>query len=110
MKFKIRYALSGGFGGVENVDWEEIEADNLEDAENQAYQSAIEEYESYEGMHGLRTTEEIMEEDKVSEDEAYEIYKEEREGWLDYEAKEIKENDANPKHQELNKLGGKNEI
>ncbi len=92
MKFRIRYALSGGFGGCENKDWEEIEADTLDEANDEAYRLANEEYESMEGMHGLRTTEEIMEEDEVEQEEAEEIYREEKEGWLEYEAEKVKEN------------------
>ena len=91
MKFEIRYALNGGFGGCENKDWEEIEADNLDDANRQAYQCAIEEYDSYVGSGGLREVSEIIEEEKVNKEEAEEIFNEERENWLDYEAREKKE-------------------
>jgi hypothetical protein len=89
-KFWIRYALSGGFGGCERADWEEVECKDLQAAEEAAYQGACEEYDQYEGLHGLRTVEEIMEEDEVSEKEAEEIYQEERESWLDYEVSETK--------------------
>ena len=92
-KFEMRYALSGGFGGVENKEWEDSDAETLEEAEKDAYQMACEEYDGYDGLHGLRTTEEIMEEDGVDGDEAQETWIEEREGWLDYEARE-KKNDV----------------
>ena len=59
-------------------------ADSLEEADKEAYQRAIQEYEQYEGMHGLRSVDDIMEEDEVDYDEAEEIYNEEREGWIDY--------------------------
>lgn len=88
--FEIRYALSGGFGGCENKDWEPVEADNIEEAEDIAYQHACEEYESYVGLHGLREVDEIMEEDGVDMEEAVEIYNDERESWIDYEAREVK--------------------
>lgn len=88
-RFRIRYGLSGGFGGCEMQDWEEIEADNLEEANNIAWEKACEEYDSYLGMHGIRDIDEIMDEDEVDEDEAEEILNEDREGWIDYEAEEI---------------------
>jgi hypothetical protein len=81
----IGWGLSGGFGGINN--YEVIEASSLEEAEKDAYQRAIDEYESYSGYHGLRSVEDIIEEDGVDEEEAEEIYNEEREGWLDYVAK-----------------------
>ena len=89
-KFEIRYALGGGFGGTDNKEWEEIEAKDESDANDQAYQLAIEEYEGMVGMHGLRTEEEIMEEDDVDEDESKLVYDEEMDGWLDYEARPSK--------------------
>jgi hypothetical protein len=56
-----------------------------EQAEQEAYQLAIDDFETYEGLHGTRTTEDIMEEDEIDDyDEAYEIYNEERESWLNY--------------------------
>jgi hypothetical protein len=89
--FLIRYALGGGFGGCESEEWEEIEAKDLDAAEREAYERACELYESYAGMHGLRDEEQIMEEDEVSAEEAQEIYNDERESWLDFEAKPAEE-------------------
>jgi hypothetical protein len=40
----------------------------------------------YDGLHGLRSVDQIVEEDEVDEDEAYEIWREERESWLEYQA------------------------
>ena len=40
MKWLIRYGLSGGFGGC--GDWEEIEANNREEAESYAYKKLVE--------------------------------------------------------------------
>lgn len=80
----IGWGLSGGFGGIR--DYEVIMADSLEEADKEAYQRAIQEYEQYEGMHGLRSVDDIMEDDDVDYDEAEEIYNEEREGWIDYSA------------------------
>lgn len=89
--FLIRYALGGGFGGCDNEEWEEIEAEDLEAALREAYRRACEVYESYEGLHGLRDEADIAEEENVSAEEAREIYIDERESWLDYEAKSAEE-------------------
>lgn len=83
-KYLIKYGLGGGFGGAINDEIEEFSTQ--EEAENYAWQKACEYYEQYEGLHGLRTTDEIMEEDEVDEEEAQRIYEEERESWLDYES------------------------
>jgi hypothetical protein len=81
----IGYGLSGGFGGIQN--YEVIEDYTLESASTEAYQKACEEYDSYEGMYGLRTVDEIMEEDGIEDyEEAEEVWREERESWLDYVA------------------------
>jgi len=92
-KYKIRYGLSGGFGGC--GEWEKSLSTTLEEAEEEARQCAIELYESYEGLHGLRTVDEIMsDEDCDDEQEALEIYNEEVDSWLDYEAKEDKDEEG----------------
>jgi hypothetical protein len=88
-KYRIRGALGGGFGGCKGVDWEEIEVENEEEAWQYAYELACGEYDQYVGYHGLRTVEEIMEEDGIDEDEAYEVWLEERESWLNYECERI---------------------
>jgi hypothetical protein len=94
MRYQIRYGLGGGFGGA--GEWEEIEAEDLDAAEQEAYYAACETYENYSGMYGLRSVEEILEElievegweaDGLDE-AAEETYNEERESWLDYEARE----------------------
>ena len=54
MKFEIKYALSGGFGGCDNQEWEEIEAEDTEEALLVAWSSACEEYDSMAGMNGIR--------------------------------------------------------
>ena len=85
MKFLIRCGMGGGFGGP--GEWEEIEAENIEDAEKQAESLAREKYEYYEGLHGIRDVNDIMGEELVDEDEANHIYEEEIETWIVYEAK-----------------------
>ena len=86
--YEIKYGLGGGFGGA--GDWEKIEASSLEEAEEIAYEEACRVYESYDGMYGLLSFEDIQEEnpdwDDVNvEDEWYE----QRQGWLDYAAREV---------------------
>ena len=87
--FIIGYGLSGGYGGIH--DYEVIEAENLEEAENHAYEKACEYYESYIDGANLRDTDHIVEEEGVDEEEAYEIFCEEREDWLEYVAMEYNE-------------------
>ena len=88
-KFKIYAGLGGGFGGATYSYTDEFESED--EASKAAWESAIESYEGYCGLHGLREVGDIMEEDKVDEDEAIEIYNEERETWLDYYVVEARE-------------------
>lgn len=81
--FKIYAGLSGGFGGANFVDT--LEFDNESEANQYAYEEAISIYEGYEGIHGLRTLEQIMEDEGIeAEDIGLDMYIEERENWLDY--------------------------
>ena len=83
MRFKITYGLGGGF----NSEYEDIiEAADEDAAIIIAWEMACEEYDQYAGMHGLRSVEDIMEEDGVDEEDAEAVYAEERESWLDYSA------------------------
>ena len=93
--FKIGY----GCGCGDNEDY--IIAIDLDDANHTAYEAAIEDYESYEGFHGIRDMEDIAIDDyDLSEgddipdelyDQIYQDYLDEREGQLDYWAEEITE-------------------
>ena len=81
--FKIYAGLSGGFGGANFIDT--LEFDNELDANQYAYEEAVYIYEGYEGIHGLRTLEQIMEDEGIeAEDIGLDMYIEEREDWLDY--------------------------
>ena len=92
MKFLVKYALSGGFGGCKREEGEIIEAGNEGDAYDYAYEMACQEYDSYDGMHGLRSVNDITEEEEIEDyDEAEQIWAAEREGWLDYSVEEVKE-------------------
>lgn len=93
MKFIIWHGLGGGFNSKE---YQAIEAIDEDDANEQAYEHACNEYDSYAGLHGLRDTDQIMEEDGIEDsDEAYEVFCQERDSWLTYGA--MPYNDANVK-------------
>ncbi|WP_091020628.1 MULTISPECIES: hypothetical protein [Paenibacillus] len=83
--FKIYAGLGGGFGGANYECTEQF--NNEGEAEKFAWSKACEHYESYAGSNGLRSIEDITEEEEVGEEEAEEIYNEERENWLDYYVK-----------------------
>lgn len=80
----IGWGLGGGFGGIQN--FEVIKSHSKDNAEKEAYQNAVELYSTYDGMHGLRSVDDIMEEDGVDSDEAETIYNDEMESWLEYSA------------------------
>ena len=94
--FKIGY----GCGCGDNEDY--IVAKDQKEADEIAYESAVEEYESFEGLHGIRGMAEIAEEDfEIELDQLEystgdyiaieEAYLDERESQLDYWADEITE-------------------
>ena len=87
--YKIYYGLGGGFGGPGEPELARLP--DKETAENLAYELACDEYDSYDGLHGLRNINMIMEEEDCDEDTAEEIWLEERESWLDYWVEEVKE-------------------
>lgn len=92
MKYNIYAGLSGGFGGASYQGT--LEADSISDAEDYAYQLAVEEYESYAGMYGLADYGSLKEDYPIEEDESEEdyedrismLYEEEMETWLSYYA------------------------
>lgn len=94
--FRITYGCGCGCGDNE----EYMEFDSQEEANNAAYQLAIEDYESFEGLHGIRGMREIAEEDfDLDFDEldyntadwvdVETTYIEERENQISYSAEEI---------------------
>lgn len=86
-KYKIFVGLGGGFGGAQEIEVSEFES--KEAAMDYAYEVACETYDSYTGLHGLRSVDEIMQEEGFGEVEAEEAYREERESWIDYKVEEI---------------------
>lgn len=95
MLYYINYSC--GCGKNEEI----ISAKQIEDAVNYAYIHAIREYESYEGLHGVRSFIDILEEEfnisienEEAEDyyeQAQEIYDEEVENTISYSVEEYDE-------------------
>jgi hypothetical protein len=86
-KYAIYYGLGGGFGGARFSHIESFY--NYDSAMDYAYEYALEEYINYTGLHGLRSYEEIMEEEGVDQFDAEEIMLQDAESWLDYYVKEV---------------------
>ena len=96
----VYFRITYGCGCGENEEY--FEFNSQEEANEAAYQMAIEDYESYEGLHGIRSMAEIAEEDfgieldELDYDTAMYIdiettYIEERENQISYSAEEISE-------------------
>ena len=96
--YKINYSCGCG----DNEEY--LEFENEKSAWNYAYEKAIEDYESFEGLHGIRSMSEIASEDfeieldELDYDTAMYIdiettYFEERENQINYSAEEISEED-----------------
>ena len=92
------YKITYGCGCGENEEY--MEFSSQQEADEAAYQLAIDDYESFEGLHGIRSMREIAEEDfEVDLDELdfdtslyidiETTYMDERENQLDYSAEEI---------------------
>lgn len=88
-KYKIYAGLGGGFGGAQYVTTEEFESE--EAASRYAYECAIEDYQSYEGLHGLASFGDICEnpedyglDEDFCDEDAEQIYQEEIESWIEY--------------------------
>lgn len=86
------YVSSVGGGTICEGPFEFISKDVATQA---AYDIAVEDYESFEGLHGIPDVGDIMEDkegynlsEDASEDECWEVYYKQREGWLSYWAEE----------------------
>ena len=94
--FNIYAGLGGSFGGA--VYRETMEFNDLNDAETHAYNLARDEYEQYEGLHGIKSWGDVAEEmgfdpddNELSQERKEEIeeeisdyYMEEVEQWIEY--------------------------
>lgn len=95
MKYNIYAGLGGGFGGATYQGTGDFSS--RESAEEMAYQYAVEEYEMYEGSHGIRSWTDIADEEGLDyeedEDEINEIYEYEKESWMEYYVRLTEEDD-----------------
>lgn len=87
MKYKIYAGLGGGFGGATYQMTEDYAT--IDEALKDSYNLSVEEYQSYEGMHGVMSWEDCREDLKESgfdyDDESVDSrYQEELESWLSY--------------------------
>lgn len=88
MKYNIYAGLGGGFGGATYQGTGEF---NDEDSAAQyAYEIALEEYQSYEGFHGILDWYDVAEQEELDPEEdgeaIDEAYQEEIESWIEYYA------------------------
>lgn len=96
MKFIINYGC--GCGENEEI----VEAKSLGDAEKYAYECAVVDYESYEGLHGVMSLDDVCEDQNIEDrdsEEAWVAYVEERENSINYGAIEFDE--TNEEHRDL---------
>ena len=106
-KYNIYAGLGGGFGGAKYSGSGEFESE--EDASEVAYDIACEEYESYEGYHGILDWHDVAEandldpDDEDNYDAILELYNEERESWIEYYAV-LTEEDTETTEEELYEL------
>ena len=93
-RFRIYAGLGGGFGGATDKGIEEFKSES--EALLYAYGLSCEEYEIYEGYHGLEDFHDIEEDPEYygldvncTEEEIWEKYEECRENWIEYWVEEI---------------------
>lgn len=91
-EFNIYAGLGGSFGGASYHST--ILAKDINEASNYAYECARDEYEMYEGTRGIKSWNDVAfdlgfnPEDMIEEEEeeVFEVYNEEVEGWICYYA------------------------
>lgn len=79
-------------GGVFNLyeDEDITEGFSQDAALDEAYKMACDVYDSYAGLHGIMSEEDYIQDGEAeNEDEAWELYREDRENSIEYEAVEI---------------------
>lgn len=99
MKYNLYAGLGGGFGGA-NLVFKGAEYNDIEEATEAAYEYAVEEYQSYEGYHGLTSYNDIKEnpeeyglDENPEAEDVDEVYTEEVENWIEYYAIPTTEDD-----------------
>ena len=91
MGYRIYAGMGGGFGGANYVGW--LETDDREEAESYAREIAIEEYQSYEGCHGIMSWDDCRKDliesfgEEPSEEDVDTHYREEIESWTSWYVK-----------------------
>lgn len=90
-QFELFAGMGGSFGGAQSCGI--YEYDTEEEANAAAYELAVEEYQSYEGLHGIPSYEDVRDEyiemygdEDPDEDLVQEYYEEEMSGWIVYYA------------------------
>lgn len=88
MKFNIYYASGiGGDSIDENTPQEIGDFKDKKSAIHYVWEQACEDYDQYAGLHGIRDLQEIIDDgDAWNEDEAQEVYNDERENSIEYDA------------------------
>ena len=105
MKYNIYAGLEGSFGGAQYRGTGEFE--NFDDAEDYAYRTAIKDYESFEGYHGILSWHDVAQENELdpdnpdNEEEINELYYLEKEDWINYYAILFEEDDLDEEIIEL---------
>ena len=99
MKYNLYAGLNGGFGGA-NLVFKGAEYNDIKEATKAAYEYAVEEYQSYEGYHGLTSYNDIKEnpedyglDENPEAEDVDEVYTEEVENWIEYYAIPTAEDD-----------------
>jgi hypothetical protein len=83
------YKLKGGVWDSEEFE-DVTAAKDYDTAMHEAWLMACEAYDSYSGLHGIMSEEDYIEEgDAETDEEAWELYREDRESQIEYEAVEI---------------------
>ena len=93
-KYNIYAGMDGSFGGASLVDT--VVCDNEAQANEIAREYAIEIYQSYEGLYGIKDWYEVREELRDSgldyeDDTVTDCYEEEVESWIDYYVEPVDE-------------------
>ena len=80
--------MTGGFGGLDNADWEEDNFNYASEEDVLAEECAKDLFESYAGLHGVQSWED--ENPDYTENDINEAYREEMDSWIDYKVEEVK--------------------
>lgn len=89
--FKITYGVGGGYNDITN---EVLEFDNIEQAEEYAYERSIDVFNSY----GIFEEHDLYEDEEFTEYDYELMYNESVERWVTYDAVEVPESNAEMCH------------